>query len=79
LISNTTARTSRCGKFALTPFSQTRPDGKYCASLSVRRGQGRQSYDRVYTFHPLFADARQALQFATSQASHWSDNPSAFE
>ena len=42
------------GKFLITPLTRTDVAGRFIASLSIRRGQGTQTNDRVYTFKPEF-------------------------
>jgi hypothetical protein len=66
------------GKFRITPQSRSDANGRFVASLSIRRGQGRQSNDRVYTFTPLFSTEDSALSYAATQGRYWLINPASF-
>ncbi len=66
------------GKFLITPFSRPAQAGGFAASLSIRRGQGRATHDRIYTFKPAFACRDSALRYAAEQGRDWLANPSAF-
>ncbi len=66
------------GKFVITPLSRTVPNGQFTASLSIRRGQGALSHDRVYSFKPEFDTRESALMYATVQGKNWVINPMAF-
>ena len=66
------------GRFHLTPLSRTAHDGAITAGLSVRRGSGMQTHDRVYTFARQFASRDSALRYAVAQARAWLANPRAF-
>jgi len=48
------------------------------ATLSIRRGQGSQTHDSVYTFKPEFASRDSALDYATQQGHAWLNNALAF-
>ena len=65
------------GKFLFTPL--TRPAGRerFTASLSIRRGQGSQTQDSVYTFKPEFVCRNTALAYAAAQGRDWLRDPSA--
>jgi hypothetical protein len=66
------------GKFLITPLSRLVQGGAFTASLSIRRGQGRQTHDRIYTFKPEFATRDSALMYAAAQGRDWLVNPTAF-
>ena len=66
------------GKFHFTPWSRVAADGAFTACLSIRRGRGMQTHDRVYTFARRFASADSALRYAAAQARAWLANPRAF-
>ena len=66
------------GKFLITPMTRTCQNGRFIASLSVRRGQKSQTHDKVYSFHPEFESADSALTYATAQGHNWLINPKAF-
>jgi hypothetical protein len=66
------------GKFLITPLSRLAKEGAFTASLSIRRGQGRQTHDCVYTFKPQFATRDGALSYAAAQGRDWLINPTAF-
>lgn len=66
------------GKFLITPLTRTVQAGRFLASLSIRRGQGTQTHDRVYTFKPEFSNRDSALVYAAAQGRDWLDNPSAW-
>ena len=65
------------GKFLITPLSRPMRAGGFTASLSIRRGQGRASHDRVYTFKQAFATRDSALLYAAAQGRDWLINPAA--
>ncbi len=67
-----------CGPFHFTPLSRIAQDGGFTAGLSVRRGRGMQTHDRVYTFVRRFACRDSALRYAATQAQAWLVNPRAF-
>ncbi|NZA02457.1 hypothetical protein H0I39_13050 [Ottowia beijingensis] len=50
----------------------------FTACLSIRRGSGMQTHDRVYTFARQFASRDSALRYAVAQARAWLANPRAF-
>jgi len=60
------------GKFLFTPLSRLSGHERYTASLSIRRGQGSQTQDSVYTFKPEFACRDSALAYAAEQGRVWS-------
>ena len=66
------------GRFHLTPLSRTAHDGAITAGLSVRRGSGMQTHDRVYTFARRFACRDSALRYAAEQGRAWLVDPRAF-
>ena len=66
------------GKFRFTPWSRVAADGGFTACLSIRRGSGMQTHDRVYTFARQFASRDSALRYAVAQARAWLANPRAF-
>ena len=59
------------GKFLFTPLSRSVRSGHFTAALSIRRGQGSQTHDSVYTFTPDFADRDSALTYAAQQGRDW--------
>lgn len=63
------------GKFRITPLSQSHGAGHHTAVLSIRRGQGSQTHDRVYTFKPEFKTQDSALMYAAAQGRNWLLNP----
>ena len=63
------------GKYLITPITRTATTGAYTASLSIRRGQGTQTHDRVYTFKPEFDNKDSALMYAAAQGRYWLLNP----
>lgn len=65
------------GKFLITPLSRPVQAGGFTASLSIRRGQGRETHDRVYTFKQAFATRDSALLYAAAQGRDWLLNPTA--
>ena len=66
------------GKFLITPMTRSCQNGRYIASLSVRRGQKSQTHDKVYSFHPEFDSADSALTYAAVQGRQWLINPKTF-
>lgn len=63
------------GKFLITPLTRSAAAGRFVASLSIRRGQGTQTHDRVYTFKPEFTSQDSALTYAAAQGRYWLLNP----
>jgi hypothetical protein len=63
------------GKFLITPLSRLNNAGLHTASLSIRRGTGTQTHDRVYTFKPEFKTPDSALMYAAAQGRYWLLNP----
>lgn len=59
------------GNYRLTAFSRVNPQGLYAASLSIKRGHGQTSTDRVFRFLPLFDTADAALAHAQAQGQQW--------
>lgn len=77
-MSFSTAEAFACGKFYFTPLSRSAQDGSFTAGLSIRRGRGMQTHDRVYTFARQFGSRDSALHYAAAQARAWLANPLAF-
>ena len=63
------------GKFLITPLTRSDAAGRFVASLSIRRGQGSQTHDKVYTFKPEFTNQDSALTYAAAQGRYWLLNP----
>lgn len=65
------------GQFQITPLSRVHEAGHHTALLSVRRGTGSQTHDRIYTFKPEFKTQDSALMYAAVQGRYWLLNPAA--
>ena len=63
------------GNFRITPLSRSHDAGHHTALLSIRRGEGSQTYDRIYTFKPEFETQDSALMYAAAQGRYWLINP----
>lgn len=63
------------GKFLITPLTRSDAAGRFFASLSIRRGQGTQTHDKIYTFKPVFSNQDSALNYAATQGRYWLLNP----
>ncbi|MEN9903603.1 MAG: hypothetical protein RLZZ555_168 [Pseudomonadota bacterium] len=63
------------GNFRITPLSRSHDTGHHTALLSIRRGKGSQTYDRIYTFKPEFETQDSALVYAAAQGRYWLRNP----
>ena len=63
------------GDYHLTPLSRSHGAGLHTALLSIRRGKGSQTLDRVYTFKPEFKSRDSALLYAAAQGRHWLLHP----
>ena len=63
------------GKFLITPLTRSNAAGRFVASLSIRRGKGTQTHDRIYTFKPEFNSKDGALTYAAAQGRYWLLNP----
>lgn len=77
-MSVSTAAAFASGRFHLTPLCRTAQDGDILAGLSIRRGRGMQTHDRVYTFARRFACRDSALRYAVEQGRAWLADPLAF-
>lgn len=55
--------TEQIGRYAVTPLTQANSDGKFVASVSIRRGV----YDRVFRFIPQFSSALLASDYAMTE------------
>ena len=66
------------GKFLITPLTRAVENGLFTASLSIRRGQGTQTHDHIYSFKPEFDSLEGALMYAAAQGKYWLINPMAF-
>ena len=66
------------GTFLITPMTRALKCGAFTAQLSVRRGRGTQTHDRVYTFSAQFPCRDTALIYASEQGRNWLINPAAF-
>jgi hypothetical protein len=64
------------GNFRITPLSRSHDSGHHTAVLSIRRGEGSQTNDRIYTFTPEFKCQDSALMYAAAQGRNWMTNPS---
>jgi hypothetical protein len=63
------------GVFLITPLSDVNANDQFTALLSIRRGKGSQTHDRVYTFKPKFKTKDDALLYAAEKGRHWLTNP----
>ncbi len=63
------------GKFLVTPLSRSHGEGSHTAMLSIRRGTGSQTHDRIYSFKPEFKTKDSAMMFATAQGHFWMLHP----
>lgn len=63
------------GEFRITPLSRAYGTSHHTALLSIRRGIGSQTHDRVYTFTPEFKTQDSALMYAAAQGRYWLLNP----
>ena len=63
------------GKYTITPLTRCHTAGRHTASLSIRRGAGTQTHDRIYTFKPEFKTRDSALMYAAAQGRYWLLNP----
>ncbi len=74
-MSSAVPRAFAAGKFHITPLARLHAGGHHTASLSIRRGKGSQTHDRVYTFKPAFKTHESALMYATALGRYWLINP----
>lgn len=56
-------------------MSRAHDAGHHTAILSIARGKGSQTHDRVYTFKPEFQTQDSALMYAAAQGRYWLLNP----
>ncbi|MEY2803516.1 MAG: hypothetical protein RL657_852 [Pseudomonadota bacterium] len=66
------------GKFLITPLTRLGPAGRFTAALSIRRGQGTQTHDRIYAFKPAFATQDSVLTYAAAQGRYWMLHPASW-
>ena len=64
------------GKYLVSPLPRALGRGRYTAAVSIRRGTGSMTNDRVMRFDPVFGTSAQAARFATEQALAWLGEPS---
>ena len=74
-MSTTSTHPFSVGEFTITPLSRSHGDGQHTAVLSIRRGRGRQTHDRVYAFKPEFKTKDSALLYAAALGRYWLLNP----
>ncbi len=53
-----------CGKFLISPSARVTDAGDYEPSVSLRRGQGSGTHDKIYRFTPRFASRMGAIDYA---------------
>ena len=75
LMSSDTTRSFAAGEFQITPLSRSHGPDQHTAVLSIRRGKGSQTHDRVYAFKPEFKTQDSALMYALAQGRNWLLNP----
>ena len=63
------------GEYQITPLSRSNGTDQHTAVLSIRRGKGSQTHDRIYTFKPEFKTQESALMYAAAQGRYWLLNP----
>lgn len=59
----TTTSVHQVGRYLVTPLTKATEEGRYAASVSIRRGM----HDRVFRFIPLFDSAPGAAVYALAQ------------
>jgi hypothetical protein len=69
-MSSMTQESFRIGKLLFTPFSRLAEDGRYKAGLSIKRGQGSTTHDRVSVYVPTFNSVEGALTYARAMGSY---------
>lgn len=69
-MSSTTQQSFRIGKQLFTPFSRLAEDGQYKAGLSIKRGQGSSTHDRISIYVPTFASIESALLYARAMGNY---------
>jgi hypothetical protein len=67
------------GNFRITPISRSHGSDQQIALLSIQRGQGSQTHDRIYTFKPEFKTRDSALKYAAAQGRYWLLNPASLD
>jgi hypothetical protein len=65
----------KLGGFLLTPLSRQHGEDQHIAILSIRRGSGSQTHDRIYAFKPEFKTKDSALMYAAARGHYWLLNP----
>lgn len=69
-MSSTAQESFRIGKLLFTPFSRLAEDGRYKAGLSIKRGQGSSTHDRVSIYVPTFTSIESALLYARAMGNY---------
>ena len=68
------ASSTGIGKLLFTPFSRLAEDGRYKAGLSIKRGQGSSTHDRVSIYVPTFTSVEGALIYARAMGNYESND-----
>jgi len=63
-MSSTSHESFSIGKILFTPFSRLAEGGGYKAGLSIKRGKGSSTHDRVSIYRPTFTSVESALTYA---------------
>lgn len=69
-MSSMTQESFRIGKLLFTPFCRLAEDGRYKAGLSIKRGQGFSTHDRVSVYVPTFTSVEGALLYARAMGNY---------
>lgn len=56
------------GKFLISPSARCTDLGDFAPSVSIRRGTGTSTHDKVFRFTSRFANYRHAVDYAIAQA-----------
>ncbi len=59
------------GKYLVSPLTRHHDCGRYSAAVSIRRGQGSGTHDRIFFLMPRFATREQAMRYGTVHARRW--------
>jgi len=63
------------GRFSLHSLSRRMDDGRYCASVAIRSGQGNATTGRILRFNDCFDTDAAAHAYAREQGLNWVANP----
>lgn len=65
------------GRFLVSPSARVTDTGDFAPSVSLRRGSGSTTHDKIFRFTQRFADFRSAVAYATHEGRALATTPTA--